>query len=277
VGRSHVAGRVALVTGAAVGLGRAFAGALARAGASVSLCDIRPEGREVAERLAAEHGVATAWFPADVASPDDVWRVVDGTVAQLGGIDILVANAGVWRASKATDPLEGSERTYHEVLDVNTRAPFLFGRAVLDSMVERGGGDIVLVSSDHVYTEPARPTGGGPAMDLYDASKWALNGLTIGWARALAPHRIRVNALCMGATDSEMLRGFHGGDPAPEVVATWMTSDAVAGVLVDLIDEGPDGRTGTNVPLWVGDRPTRLLPASDDWAVRTGPMTAVLD
>ena len=76
-----------------------------------------------------------------------------------------------------------------------------------------------------------RPTGGGDAMDLYDASKWALNGLLYGWAKALREHRIRVNALCMGATDSYMLRSFHDFNPSDEEVSQWMRAEDNAEVL----------------------------------------------
>ncbi len=86
-------------------------------------------------------------------------------------------------------------------------------------------------------------------MDLYDASKWGINGLTYGWAQALQTHNIRVNGLCMGATDSQMLRGFHNFDPSPEEVASWMQAEDVARVMVELIQ---DGRTGENIGFAVG-------------------------
>jgi NAD(P)-dependent dehydrogenase (short-subunit alcohol dehydrogenase family) len=89
-------------------------------------------------------------------------------------------------------------------------------------------------------------------MDLYNASKWALNGLTFDWAIALRKHGIRVNALCLGAADTEMLRSFIGADPDPEFVATWMRPADVAAVLVALLEEGPDGRTGDNIGLYAG-------------------------
>ena len=86
-------------------------------------------------------------------------------------------------------------------------------------------------------------------MDLYDAGKWAQLGLTFAWARALEPHGIRVNALCMGATDSHMLRGFHNFDPKPEEVARWMKADDVARLLIDLLR---DGRSGDYIGVAVG-------------------------
>jgi NAD(P)-dependent dehydrogenase (short-subunit alcohol dehydrogenase family) len=117
----------------------------------------------------------------------------------------------------------------------NLKGEYLFGRAVIPILIEQGsGGDIINIATDHMVTcgtphdlcphldtcpwsqpnpefaGPPRPTGGGDVMDLYDASKWGLNGLLYAWADALRAHEIRVNAICMGATDSHMLRGGRG-------------------------------------------------------------------
>ena len=94
-------------------------------------------------------------------------------------------------------------------------------------------------------------------MDLYDAGKWGLNGFLYAWAKALAPHRIRVNAFCMGATDSYMLRSFHNFNPSEEEVASWMKAEDNAQALIDMLKEGPDGRNAQNVNFCMG-RPVRL-------------------
>jgi NAD(P)-dependent dehydrogenase (short-subunit alcohol dehydrogenase family) len=90
-------------------------------------------------------------------------------------------------------------------------------------------------------------------MDLYNASKWALNGLTFDWARSLARHHVRVNNICMGATDTEMLRGFLREPPSAETRATWLHPAQIAQVLVELLEEGPDGRTGNSIGLYAGE------------------------
>jgi NAD(P)-dependent dehydrogenase (short-subunit alcohol dehydrogenase family) len=131
-------------------------------------------------------------------------------------------------------------------------------------MAASSGGNIINVSSDHV--KPAPGTGwhhGHGAMDLYDASKWALNGLTFDWAKALRRHNIGVNNLCMGATDTEMLRDWIGSEPDQAYLAFWMTPEGIADVVLDLIAEGPDGRTGDNIGLWAG-HPTVLPPIGED-------------
>lgn len=278
-----LAGKNAIITGAAVGLGRAYASALAAQGVNVALCDVRDD---VLQRPAEMHalGVKSVAWQADVSQPNDVRKVVDGTLAAFGSIDILINNAGVWGASVADDPLDKSLADYDHIVGTNLKGEYLFGRAVIPIMIEQAkGGEIVNVATDHMVTcgtphnvcpnlpscpwnqsessfdGPPRPTGGGNAMDLYDAAKWGLNGLLFAWAQAVKPHNIRVNALCMGATDSHMLRSFHNFKPSPEEEASWMRAEDAAQVLVDLLAEGPTGRTGQNMNFCVG-RPVKLEP-----------------
>lgn len=100
-------------------------------------------------------------------------------------------------------------------------------------------------------------------MDIYDASKWGLNGFLFAWAKALKAHDIRVNAICMGATDSPMIRSFYGfandvettNPDAKKVIETWMSATDSAQVVIDLLKEGPGGRTAHNLNLCVGRRP----------------------
>ncbi len=271
---SWVQGKVALVTGGAAGLGRAYVQALAAAGADVALCDVRAEAPEVAKAIGAEHGVKAAGWVADVAVPEDVWRVVDATVAELGGVDILINNAGICMPTPVTDDLGDAVAAFDRTFAVNTRGEYLFGRAVMPIMLERGGGQIVNIVTDHCYTEPRRPTVGAPIMDVYDSSKWALNGLTLAWARALEG-KIRVNAVSMGATDSNMLRSWTGEDRlTQELIDSWKRPEDVARFILDLLEEGPSGRTGWNLPIWVND-PIVMPELTDDWGVRVGTMQAI--
>ena len=280
----YLRGKNAIVTGAAVGLGKAYAEALAQAGVNVALCDVREEVHDRATELAAA-GVASHAWQADVSVAADVRQVVDAARAALGSIDILGNNAGVWGASQADDPLDKSLEDYERIVGTNLKGEFLFGRAVIAIMIEQGtGGEIVNIATDHMVTcgtphdvcpnlptcpwaqaespwqGPPRPTSGGATMDLYDAAKWGLNGLLYAWAKALVPHRIRVNALCMGATDSYMLRSFHNFKPSAEEQASWMRSEDAAQVLIDLLQEGPGGRNAQNMNFCIG-RPVQLEPA----------------
>lgn len=240
-------GQVAIVTGAAQGLGAAFAKRLAAEGCHVVVTDRRDAVTAVAADLAATAHVG------DVADAAHVRSVVDATVQAHGTVDILVNNAGEVKATTPTDPWEDADADYERLFGSNTKGAYLFGRAVAPIMVEGGGGNIVNISTDHVKPCPdcERHHGHG-YMDLYNASKWALNGFTFDWAKALAKDGIRVNNICMGATDTEMLRGWLGDDPDPKYLATWMKPEQTAQILVELLEEGPDGRTANSIGLYAG-------------------------
>ena len=267
-------GKTAVVTGAAVGLGNAFARALAAEGASLGVCDVREEiddfGSQVATPVVA--------MRADVSDAGQVRGFIDATLERFGRIDVLVSNAGVWADTTATDGIDKTLSDAERVVGTNLKGVFLCGRAVMPAMIEQGGGHIINICTDHVHTcgspyelshddAPGcpyidiapRPTGGGNNMDLYDAAKWGVNGLTFTWCQALKAHNIRVNAFCMGATDSYMIRSFFNFDPPPEEEARWMRAEDIARVMIEMIAEGPDGRTGENIGFAVG-HPV-LLPA----------------
>ncbi len=271
----------AIVTGAAVGIGPAFAKALAQHGVNVAVCDIREEIMALPAELQAFGVQAKAWV-ADVSQPDDVRRVVGGAVAEFGGLDILINNAGKCWASKPDDDLDKTLADYEGMIGTNLKGEYLMGRAVIAQLLEQGrGGEIVNVATDHMVTcgaphelcpgldtcpwkDAPRPTG-TDAMDIYDASKWGLNGFLYGWAKALKPHNIRVNAMCMGATDSWMIRDFFGFPQTREEetaaqkaeVDTWMAKEDTARVVIELLEEGPNGRNAQNINLCVG-RPVKL-------------------
>ncbi len=267
-------GKNAIVTGAAVGLGNAYANALADQGVNVAVCDLRDEIHDVVAALK-EKGVNAVGWQGDVADPAHVRTVVDGAREAFGSLDILVSNAGVWAGSVADDDLDKSLDDYERVVGTNLKGVYLFGRAVSAIMIEQGnGGEIVNIATDHMVTcgtpyyrcprletcpwaDSPRPTSGGDAMDLYDAAKWGMNGMLYGWAKSMAKYNIRVNAFCMGATDSNMLRGFHNFDPPQEEVDSWMKAEDNARVLVELLQEGPGGRNAQNLNFCVG-RPVKL-------------------
>ena len=268
-----LSGKTAIVTGAAVGLGQAYARALAAKGVNLALTDVRPEVSDLAMELGTK--VQCIFWEGDVSDPDHVRRVVDESSMRFPSLDILINNAGVWGASSADDDLDKSLEDYDHIVGTNLKGEYLFGRAVIPHLIEQGtGGDIINIATDHMVTcgtpwlkcpqkdtcpwgESPRPTGGGDAMDLYDAAKWGLNGLLYGWAKALAPHNIRVNQFCMGATDSYMLRSFHKFDPSPEEEASWMKAEDNAQALIELLEEGPEGRNAQNINFCVG-RPVAL-------------------
>jgi NAD(P)-dependent dehydrogenase (short-subunit alcohol dehydrogenase family) len=260
-------GKSAIVTGAAQGLGSAFASALAREGAGVTLCDLKTEIENVGAQIRSDGGDARPLI-ADVSQRADVERLVATAVEAFGGIDILVNNAGKWAQTLVTDPFEKAVADWDDIAGTNLKGVLLCARACVPHLIARGGGDIVNIST--YYVLPAHSPGtNSPTTDVYDATKWALNGFTEAWALALAKHRIRVNAFCMGATDTPMLRGLWDGDPPADFAATWMKPDEIAGQLLDLLREGPDGRSGENIGAWAGE-PIELGPPKPAHRAITG-------
>ncbi len=261
-------GKRAVITGGAVGIGEGIARSLAERGADVAICDIQHEkATNAASSIAEDTGQACHFIPADVRDADQVKAFIDSAAESLGGIDILVANAGVWRNTDAReDSYDKAVDDYSHVVDVNLRGLFLTGRAAIPYLID-GGGDIVHIATDHICPPPGSPTGGGTTMDLYDASKWAINGLTQNWARRLGEDGVRVNAVCMDAVDSEMTRGALAelfDEEAfeqlvsSELVNMWLKPPDIGEVVAAILEEGPDGRTGENVGVWIGH--PRTLP-----------------
>ena len=269
---AYLTGKTAIITGAAQGLGQAFAERLAAEGANVAICDIREDIATVGDAIAARGaGVLSRAF--DIASREACEAFVADTAERFGRIDILVNNAAVWRSTPVTDSWEKALADFDEVMNVNLRAVMILNRLVVPHMLAAGGGDIVSISTDYVL--PKRRDGvNAPDTDLYNASKWALNGLTDGGAQALAGDNIRMNNLCMGPTDTEMLRNLFkpggklahlGGPDGPpaDVIAGFMDPAEIAGLLIDLLK---DGRTGENIGIWAG-HPIELGPRKR-WDVR---------
>lgn len=187
-----LAGRVALVTGASGGLGRACARTLAEAGAAVALSDL--PGERLEQTAAEVSGVAIG---ADLRSERAARELVDGTVRELGSLDAVVACAGVMQTKSLLDLTEADWR---RVLDVNLSGTFFLTQAAGRAMLERNGGAIVLLAS-------VAARSGRPFAAHYSASKTALLSLTKSAAAAFAP-RVRVNAICPGVFLTDMWEGI---------------------------------------------------------------------
>ncbi len=190
--------RVALVTGASSGIGRAVALALARGGAAVGVnyCQNREGAESAVAEIQAQGGDAEA-IRADVSRADEVQAMVDGVLKRFGGrLDILINNAGRWMDK--TPIAECPEEVWDEMMNVNLKGVFLCCRAAISAMTTQKSGVIVNISSVASYT------GGGGGTVPYGTSKAGVNTLTRGLARELAPLGIRVNGVAPGVIDTPM-------------------------------------------------------------------------
>ncbi len=189
-------GKVAMVTGAASGIGRATAGRLAEAGAKVALLDIdEAGGRQAAEEIQGPGGRA-AFFRCDVTSWEDCRAATSAVREAFGRIDILVNNAGVIRRKTVTE-LEEAE--WDLVLAVNLKAVYLLSRQVIPVMAAGGGGSVINIGSGWGLV-------GGPRAAAYCAAKGGVVNLTRAMAIDHGPEGIRVNCVCPGDTDTPLLR-----------------------------------------------------------------------
>ncbi|HEX7299137.1 MAG TPA: SDR family NAD(P)-dependent oxidoreductase [Solirubrobacteraceae bacterium] len=192
-----LAGRVALVSGAARGIGAAAAVALARAGAGVMLADIDRDA--VAEQVAVmqAESLEVAGVAIDVVVDADCAAAVADTVATFGGLDILVNNAGVGSFAATLDTT--TEAEWDRVIGVNLKGVFLLSRHAVPAMRERGAGCVVNVASVHAVAT-------GPGVLPYAASKGGVLAMTRAMAIDLASDLIRVVAVLPGSTETPMLR-----------------------------------------------------------------------
>ena len=231
-------GRVAIVTGAASGIGRGIAEAFAEEGAAVAVADLDEAGaRTVAEGITGRGGRAVA-IGVDVTDEGLVARMVERTLAELGGIQILVNNAGIDTVSTLVEmPLS----LWQQMMDVNLTSLFICTKAVLPTMIEQRFGRIINMGSQLGLE-------GTDRMVHYCAAKAGVHGFTKALAYEVAPYNINVNAIAPGPIETPLLRS---------IPADWLETKKAS---------IPLGRFGRVEEI----TPTAVLLASDGGSYYTG-------
>jgi 3-oxoacyl-[acyl-carrier protein] reductase len=240
VSEKRLDGKVAIVTGASRGIGKAIAERFAAEGAKVTVNWVgkEREAQAVVDSIKQDGGDALS-VRADVASSADVKELVRATLARFGRVDILVNNAGVMFTKPV---LETTEDDWDRTIDVNLKGAYLCSKEVAPIMLRQEAGKIIMMSSNSGLYHPS-----AMRFTEYVVSKAGMNGLTKALALAFGPH-ITVNAICPGWIKTDMI-----ADTDPEVekrilaetaLRRWGTTDDVAGAAVFLASKEADFITG---------------------------------
>ena len=241
------AGRVALVTGGAAGIGRATALAFAAAGARVVVSDVDAEGGAgVAAEISATGGDAF-FVGCDVARDAEVARLMAAILARYGRLDFAFNNAGI--EIERGKLAEGDEATFDAIMAVNVKGVWLCMKHEIPLMLEQGGGVIVNTAS-------IAGLGAAPKMSIYAASKHAVIGLTRSAAVEYARRGIRVNAVCPAVIDTDMFRRAREADPRKadyvaslHPVGRLGKAEEIAAAVLYLCSDAAAFTTGIALPL----------------------------
>ncbi len=242
-------GRVAIVTGAGRGIGRAIAERFATDGAAVVIADLdEAAGREAAAAIEAAGGRAVA-VHANVTKPDEVAAIAAAAMSSFGRIDVLVNNAGILRSTRAADV---SPEEWHLVVDANLTGAFLCARAAYPALRDSGHGRIVNVAS---MAGRATSTLGGVH---YTTAKAGVLGLTRHLAREWAADGITVNAISPGIVDTPMVRDSTDAARMVQVLAAiplgrLAEPGEIASLITFLASDEASYITGTNVDIHGGE------------------------
>jgi 2-hydroxycyclohexanecarboxyl-CoA dehydrogenase len=242
-------GKTALVTGGGRGIGRAIALGLAQEGAQVAVLDILADNADAVAREIEATGVKALALPCDLTKRAQVERAVADTLAQFGQIDILVNNAG-WDRMEMF--LDSEEETWDKIIAINFKGMLYVCKAALPSMVARGQGKVISIASD-----AGRAGSTGEA--VYAGTKGAIIAFSKTLAREMARHKITVNVVCPGLTETPLLQGIREQSPKTEKVIEAVTRaiplgrvgqpEDIAGAVVYLASPAADFVTGQTLSV----------------------------
>lgn len=242
-----LSGQVALVTGAAAGIGRATAQAFAREGIKVVVSDVDAKGGEATVELIRAAGGEATFIRCDVTRDAEVQALVAGTVAAYGRLDYAFNNAGIEiEQGKLAD---GQESEFDAIIGVNVKGVWLCMKHQIPVMLAQGGGAIVNTAS-------VAGLGAAPKMSIYAASKHAVIGLTKSAAIEYAKKKVRINAVCPAVIDTDMFRRAYESDPKKAEFAAAMHPvgrvgkvEEIAGAVLYLCSDNAGFTTGIALPV----------------------------
>lgn len=236
--------KVAVITGAAQGIGAMMAKAMADEGAKVLVTDVQDTSKAV--KAITDAGGVAQGLKVDITSNDDLKKMVETATGELGGLDIMVNNAAIFATLQPKPFFQIDDDEFDMLMRVNVRGVHQVMRAIVPTMIEAGGGKVVNIASGTFYYGP-------PGLSHYTASKGAVLGLTRGHARELGDKNIQVNAIAPGLTESEGLASNTGFDMAraPTVasrsIKREMVPEDLLGTLLFLCTPDSDFLTGQTI------------------------------